>query len=136
MDHFPVPVAHGGTGVVPACVPCHDHKDRVTALNWSVEERGDAFEQITILLGAAGIWAEIEAKEFGEGDDLSLIVLMLERLRFEDVQAFWPWLRLPARLFVAKMLATKGEPPPKDFNERQKERRKKEERRRKRRSRT
>lgn len=134
MDHFPVPVANGGTEVVPACIPCHDHKDRVTALNWSVEEREDAYEQIAFLLGAAGIWAEIETRKFREGDVRSPLVLIMERLRFEDVQAFWPWLRLPARLFVAKMLRMRGEPPPRDFNARMREREKKQQRRRKPRS--
>jgi excisionase family DNA binding protein len=27
-DHFPVPVAHGGTETVPACMNCHELKDR------------------------------------------------------------------------------------------------------------
>lgn len=28
-DHFPVPARHGGKHVVPACINCHDLKDRV-----------------------------------------------------------------------------------------------------------
>jgi len=136
MDHFPVPVQHGGTEVVPACIPCHDHKDRVTALNWSVEERKDAFEQLWLLLAVTGVIAEVGAKKFREGDDLSPITLVLERLRFEDVEENWSWLRLPARLFVGKMLRMKGEPVVQDFNARQRERRRKQERRRKPRSRT
>ena len=136
MDHFPVPVKQGGTEVVPACISCHDLKDRVPVLYWSVEEREDAFEQVGFLLAVTGVTAEVAAKKFRKGDDLSPIVLILEMLRFEDVEESWSWLRLPARLFAAKMLRMQGEPVVPDFNARQRERRKKQERRRKPRSRT
>ena len=29
-DHFPVPQRHGGTEIVPACINCHELKDRVS----------------------------------------------------------------------------------------------------------
>lgn len=38
-DHFPIPVRTGGTQIVPACVPCHDKKDRITLDHWPAEWR-------------------------------------------------------------------------------------------------
>jgi len=36
-DHFPIPERNGGTDTVPACVSCHDMKDRYTLDDWSTE---------------------------------------------------------------------------------------------------
>jgi hypothetical protein len=33
-DHFPVPDRHGGTLTVPACLNCHDLKDRIPLGDW------------------------------------------------------------------------------------------------------
>jgi hypothetical protein len=33
-DHFPVPGRHGGIATVPACVNCHDRKDRMSFADW------------------------------------------------------------------------------------------------------
>lgn len=35
-DHAPTPVRHGGTDTVPACVNCHNLKDRLPASQWPV----------------------------------------------------------------------------------------------------
>lgn len=34
-DHFPIPHRHGGREVVPACIACHDLKDRSDLFNWT-----------------------------------------------------------------------------------------------------
>jgi hypothetical protein len=39
MDHFPVPECAGGEFTVPACVSCHDMKDRFSLDSWSDEWR-------------------------------------------------------------------------------------------------
>jgi hypothetical protein len=35
-DHFPVPEELGGAETVPACVNCHDLKDRVLLRDWPI----------------------------------------------------------------------------------------------------
>lgn len=35
-DHAPIAQRHGGTDTVPACVPCHDLKDRLPLSAWDV----------------------------------------------------------------------------------------------------
>ncbi len=35
-DHAPVPRNAGGTEVVPACIPCHHLKDRMTTEGWAL----------------------------------------------------------------------------------------------------
>jgi hypothetical protein len=37
MDHFPIPKRAGGTETVPACVTCHDMKDRFLQEDWPTE---------------------------------------------------------------------------------------------------
>lgn len=37
LDHFPMPKSCGGVDVVPACVSCHDMKDRFTLNNWPTD---------------------------------------------------------------------------------------------------
>ncbi len=37
MDHMPVPDRCGGDSLVPACIVCHDLKDRVSLLHLPVE---------------------------------------------------------------------------------------------------
>jgi len=39
MDHFPVPECAGGKFTVPACISCHDMKDRFLLDDWSDEWR-------------------------------------------------------------------------------------------------
>jgi hypothetical protein len=36
-DHFPIPERAGGTLTVPACLPCHDMKDRLRFDQWNPE---------------------------------------------------------------------------------------------------
>lgn len=36
-DHFPIPARSGGTVTVPACLPCHDMKDRLDFSQWPAE---------------------------------------------------------------------------------------------------
>ena len=35
-DHFPIPRRAGGTATVPACIDCHDLKDRFPVFAWPV----------------------------------------------------------------------------------------------------
>jgi hypothetical protein len=44
-DHFPIPQRHGGTETVPACINCHNLKDRTELNDWPV----------------ARIWAEMSS---------------------------------------------------------------------------
>ncbi len=41
-DHYPIPASCGGMKTVPACVNCHDLKDRVPVEDWPAETRWDA----------------------------------------------------------------------------------------------
>ena len=36
-DHFPIPEGCGGLNTVPACVSCHDMKDRFLLNDWPIE---------------------------------------------------------------------------------------------------
>ena len=45
-DHFPVPQRHGGTEIVPACINCHDLKDRVSVEAWPQAEADLAFSEL------------------------------------------------------------------------------------------
>ncbi len=36
-DHFPIPARNGGKITVPACLPCHDMKDRMRFDEWPEE---------------------------------------------------------------------------------------------------
>ena len=37
LDHFPIPARNGGKTTVPACLPCHDMKDRLLFEQWPSE---------------------------------------------------------------------------------------------------
>lgn len=37
-DHFPIPASAGGTQTVPACLTCHELKDRITVEKWDLTE--------------------------------------------------------------------------------------------------
>ena len=54
-DHFPIPYQFGGKLVVPACLTCHDLKDRKDLIDWPAEAIVEAFEGLTpfaaLLLG-------------------------------------------------------------------------------------
>jgi hypothetical protein len=52
-DHFPVPAICGGTQTVPACVQCHDLKDRTGWETIPVEFKG-AFMEEFARMGRAG----------------------------------------------------------------------------------
>jgi len=42
-DHFPIPQRAGGIETVPACVDCHDLKDRFTLDSWPIHMLGTTF---------------------------------------------------------------------------------------------
>lgn len=46
-DHAPIPKRHGGTHTFPACIPCHDLKDRfsLTSREWSIDLMVQALEE-------------------------------------------------------------------------------------------
>ena len=46
-DHAPVPEAMGGTVVIPACITCHDLKDRVLFAYWPAAETLAALDELT-----------------------------------------------------------------------------------------
>lgn len=37
-DHFPIPQEAGGTETVPACINCHDLKDRIPLGDWDPDD--------------------------------------------------------------------------------------------------
>ena len=45
-DHFPIPVEVGGTEVVPACLNCHDLKDRWLFGSWPSNETAHALLEL------------------------------------------------------------------------------------------
>jgi hypothetical protein len=45
MDHAPIPQRYGGEDVVPACIRCHDLKDRLPARRWPVDLQMQALEE-------------------------------------------------------------------------------------------
>jgi len=49
MDHFPVPECAGGKFTVPACVSCHDMKDRFRLDDWSDEWRFALLRDFSLL---------------------------------------------------------------------------------------
>ena len=54
MDHFPVPKSAGGKLMLPACINCHNDKDRVRIINWDASA---AFATM------AGLWSKADAGE-------------------------------------------------------------------------
>lgn len=49
MDHFPVPDRNGGTVTVPACLSCHDMKDRLRFDQWPDELIGEIIAEFPTL---------------------------------------------------------------------------------------
>lgn len=45
-DHCPIPKRAGGTDVVPACLVCHDLKDRIPLHCWDVDAMHAAFDEL------------------------------------------------------------------------------------------
>lgn len=45
-DHFPVPTCCGGTETVPACLNCHELKDRIPLWHWPVNLTGAALMEL------------------------------------------------------------------------------------------
>lgn len=60
-DHFPIPRLAGGIATVPACINCHDLKDRFPIGNWSIYMLAPTFKgceaplamELLVALGAA-----------------------------------------------------------------------------------
>lgn len=46
-DHFPVPKSAGGTNVVPACMNCHEIKDRTPLHKWPVNLVGAGYIELS-----------------------------------------------------------------------------------------
>ena len=44
-DHAPIPQRHGGVETVPACIACHDLKDRLPLDAWGGDLAVKAFKQ-------------------------------------------------------------------------------------------
>lgn len=45
-DHFPIPERAGGTERVPACIVCHDLKDRYPLMYWDLQAYGLALSEL------------------------------------------------------------------------------------------
>ena len=45
-DHAPVPKSAGGTEMIPACITCHDLKDRVLFPHWPASEGVRAVQEL------------------------------------------------------------------------------------------
>jgi hypothetical protein len=99
-DHFPRPKRNGGEETVPACLPCHNMKDRMSFKNWPIE------------------WAVIKE------DALRAILEHWKSEDFEGLVAYsmdaWSGLQRHERLWLAKALAklsdhVHGEPDPESF---------------------
>lgn len=45
-DHAPVPKSMGGTNLMPACITCHDLKDRVSFPHWPASEAVSALIEL------------------------------------------------------------------------------------------
>lgn len=90
-DHFPVPKRAGGTTVVPACINCHDLKDRTPLLH----------SDPTFVLGGL---IELIGDQVGPADftrqDLPMVVEQMG-----DVIGRWADLSVEARLVYAKLRA-------------------------------
>lgn len=61
-DHYPVPKRHGGDRTVPACLNCHDLKDRLSLKDWPAHAKKQAMEELmaAVPFGPARIlWAKV-----------------------------------------------------------------------------
>jgi hypothetical protein len=61
-DHYPVPQRHGGDRTVPACLNCHDLKDRLPLREWPAAAKKQAMEEFmaAVPFGPARIlWAKV-----------------------------------------------------------------------------
>lgn len=92
-DHFPVPASLRGTATVPACMNCHEWKDRAPLAVWPMNMHGEALYEVLAsidcapLAGMESTSPLLKAVLKGVGD---------YRKRWAD----WsPW----ARLFYAKL---------------------------------
>lgn len=83
-DHFPVPTCCNGTETVPACLNCHELKDRIPLEHWPVNLYGAALVELT----AQGM---ATADPHGAVEQLG------------DVVGRWETLRQPGRLLYAKL---------------------------------
>lgn len=64
-DHYPLPARVGGKETVPACINCHDLKDRVALKNWRSEILSPAMGQVgplgrILLARLAAMYANLE----------------------------------------------------------------------------
>ncbi|WP_198284956.1 HNH endonuclease [Saccharomonospora cyanea] len=96
-DHFPIPKMAGGTAVVPACLECHDLKDRYTlARRWPVS---GYFEALRGLMGEALISLEKQDSETAAFDWLA----SHPSLSDEAVLARWSDLPPLSRVLYGKL---------------------------------
>lgn len=52
-DHFPVPKARGGTEVVPACLNCHELKDRTPFYQWHPDLAAQGVTELLSILSVS-----------------------------------------------------------------------------------
>lgn len=93
MDHFPIPDSAGGKAMVPACVTCHDMKDRFPLAKWPIG---------FVAAAMADQCVEdfmVSASTRDEGDILAAL-------------QNWSSMSRNGRLFVAKMMRVAHEPRP------------------------
>lgn len=55
-DHMPIPQSFGGTEVVPACLSCHDMKDRFPGGKWPEEWTRKTLEDWPLFSRETRLW--------------------------------------------------------------------------------
>jgi hypothetical protein len=88
-DHFPVPASLRGKDTVPACINCHEWKDRTPLSVWPMGLHCDGLQTVlgTVDAAAMGVCPEPAALLDAVG----------------DYQRFWPSWSMEARLYYAKV---------------------------------
>ncbi|WP_243790427.1 HNH endonuclease signature motif containing protein [Saccharopolyspora gloriosae] len=85
-DHFPVPRVAGGRDVVPACLDCHDLKDRILFNSWPV---GACLAAIQGLVESLPVMDNLTARE-------DLTGWAVSQREFTDAEILRNWTDLPS----------------------------------------
>lgn len=98
-DHFPTPRSAAGASVVPACLNCHDMKDRIPLLDWPIGAledlcADDIGRRIMVVLGATDA-ADDPRSWLDAGAELDGLL--------GDRDTWWPTVNAMTRLLYAKV---------------------------------
>lgn len=101
LDHAPIPDRHGGKDVIPACIICHDMKDRIPLDEWPNEwiQRIVDYSKNHVVID--DVWSIM--KRIGDESDLPPWIL-LESL---ELWFDWPAEKAPRefKVFLGKVFA-------------------------------